>query len=127
MFAPFLSPDMTYSCPNWSPKSSPESASESLETAQIRKLRYFIDQACIERNDHVLEIGTGWGSFAMEAVKLRGCRVTSLTLSKEQKALAEERIAAAGMSNKIEVLLCDYRALPPPIEGVSRDVFSMHK
>ena len=50
----------------------------------------------------------------MEAVKLTGCRVTSLTLSKEQKALAEQRIKAARMSGKIEVLLCDYRTLPSP-------------
>lgn len=114
MFAAFLSPDMTYSCPIWSPTSKYASVDETLEDAQITKLRYFIDQACIKRQDHVLEIGTGWGSFAIEAVKLRGCRVTSLTLSKEQKALAEERINAAGMSDKIEVLLCDYRALPSP-------------
>ena len=65
----------------------------------------------------MLEIGTGWGSFAIEAVKLTGCRVTTLTLSKEQKALAEERIAKTGMSENIEVLLCDYRALPSPPSG----------
>ena len=111
MFATFLSPDMTYSCAIFSPISSPQSLTESLEDAQIRKLHYFIDQAHIDRDDHVLEIGTGWGSFAIEAVKLRGCRVTSLTLSVEQKALAEQRIAAVGMSEKIDVLLCDYRAL----------------
>ena len=117
MFAAFLSPDMTYSCPIWSSKSSGNVGTETLEAAQVRKLRYVIDQACINRHDHVLEIGTGWGSFAMEAVKLTNCRVTSLTLSKEQKVLAEERILAAGMSSKIEVLLCDYRALPPPPGG----------
>jgi cyclopropane-fatty-acyl-phospholipid synthase len=117
MFGAFLSPDMTYSCAIWTPNSLPESINESLESAQTTKLRYFIEQAHIERDDHVLEIGTGWGSFAMEAVKMTGCRVTSLTLSKEQKALAEERIAAAGMSRKITVLLCDYRKLQQPAEG----------
>ena len=114
MFAAFLSPDMTYSCPIWAPKSLKFKTKETLEQAQTTKLWYFIRQAHISRCDHVLEIGTGWGSFAIEAVKLTGCRVTSLTLSKEQKALAEERIRAAGLSDKIEVLLCDYRALPQP-------------
>lgn len=117
MFAAFLSPDMTYSCPIWSPLSSHASFEETLEEAQLTKLQYFVHQAQIGRYDHVLEIGTGWGSFAIEAVKTTGCRVTSLTLSKEQKVLAEDKIARAGMSGRIEVLLCDYRTLPPPEEG----------
>ncbi|KAL8832299.1 MAG: hypothetical protein Q9191_000353 [Dirinaria sp. TL-2023a] len=111
MFAAFLSEDMTYSCPIWSPLSDPSAAYESLEDAQKRKLRYFITQARIKETDHVLEIGTGWGSFAISAVQETGCRVTSLTLSKEQKELAEDRIKAAGLSAQIRVLLCDYRAM----------------
>ena len=97
--------------------SSHGSVEETLEEAQSTKLRYIVHQARIGRYDHVLEIGTGWGSFAIEAVKTTCCRVTSLTLSKEQKALAEENIARAGMSGRIEVLLCDYRALPQPEGG----------
>lgn len=87
---------------------------ETLEQAQMTKLDRFIDNAHIKASDHVLEIGTGWGSLAMRAVQRTGCRVTSLTLSVEQKALAEQRIAAAGLTDRIEVLLCDYRALPLP-------------
>ncbi|KAI5276412.1 cyclopropane-fatty-acyl-phospholipid synthase [Aureobasidium subglaciale] len=117
MFAAFLSPDMTYSCPIWLPKSDPGSSEETLEQAQMRKLRRFITNAKIKEDDHVLEIGTGWGSFAILAVKETGCRVTSLTLSTEQKALAEQRIAEAGFTDRIEVLLCDYRALPTPRDG----------
>jgi len=117
MFEAFLSPDMTYSCPVWLPTSDPKYKTEDLEQAQERKLRRFITNAKIQRSDHVLEIGTGWGSFAILAVQETGCRVTSLTLSKEQKALAEERIAAAGFTDNIEVLLCDYRALPIPKDG----------
>ncbi|KAI5212064.1 hypothetical protein E4T38_00739 [Aureobasidium subglaciale] len=117
MFAAFLSPDMTYSCPIWLPKSDPGSSEETLEQAQMRKLRRFITNAKIKEDDHVLEIGTGWGSFAILAVKETGCRVTSLTLSTEQKALAEQRIAEAGLTDRIEVLLCDYRALPTPRDG----------
>ncbi|KAF4635936.1 hypothetical protein G7Y89_g2148 [Cudoniella acicularis] len=114
MFAAFLSEDMTYSCPIWKPQSSADEDEESLEAAQMTKLNRFIDGACIKPTDHVLEIGTGWGSFAIEAVRKTGCKVTSLTLSIEQKALAEKRINAAGFSDKIEVKLMDYRALPVP-------------
>jgi cyclopropane-fatty-acyl-phospholipid synthase len=113
MFASFLSPDMTYSCAIWAPKSTDEE-SESLEDAQIRKLRRLISNTRIQSTDHVLEIGTGWGSLAIEAVRQTGCRVTSLTLSVEQKALADKRIAAEGFSDRITVVICDYRALPAP-------------
>lgn len=114
MFAAFLSPDMTYSCPIWLPRSDPKHEEETLEQAQERKLMRFVRNCNIKRDDHVLEIGTGWGSFAITAVRETGCKVTSLTLSKEQKALAEDRIAEAGFTDNIEVLLCDYRALPVP-------------
>ncbi|GAB7343201.1 hypothetical protein MBLNU457_1268t1 [Dothideomycetes sp. NU457] len=116
MFEAFLSRDMTYSCGIWLPKTHPKCKEETAQESQERKLRRFITNAKITKNDHVLEIGTGWGSFAILAVKETGCRVTSLTLSKEQKALAEERIAAAGFTDRIEVLLCDYRACPVPRE-----------
>ena len=125
MFAAFLSEDMTYSCPIWSPLSDPSAAHEALEGAQIRKLKYFITQAKIKASDHVLEIGTGWGSFAISAVKETGCKITSLTLSKEQKELAEDRIKAAGLSDQIRVLLCDYRALPAPDKGSYDKVVSI--
>lgn len=125
MFAAFLSEDMTYSCPIWRPESGPEALQESLEEAQDRKLQKFIDGAKLKATDHVLEIGTGWGSFAIAAVRQTGCRITSLTLSREQKELAEERIAAAGFTENIEVLLCDYRALPTPTEGPYDKVVSI--
>jgi cyclopropane-fatty-acyl-phospholipid synthase len=89
-------------------------ADESLEEAQMTKLRRFIEGARIKPTDHVLEIGTGWGSFAIEAVRKTGCRITSLTLSREQKAMAEGRIRSAGLEDNIEVKLLDYRALPVP-------------
>jgi cyclopropane-fatty-acyl-phospholipid synthase len=112
MFAAFLSPDMTYSCPIWN-CSQPDD-DEDLESAQLRKLTYFIEGARIQPSDHVLEIGTGWGSFAIEAVKKTGCRVTTITLSTEQKAMAEKRIQEAGLGDRIEVRLQDYRELPVP-------------
>jgi len=117
MFAAFLSQDMTYSCPIWLPKLNAKSELETLCDAQMRKLDRFIDNTHIKGSDHVLEIGTGWGSFAMRAVQRTGCKVTSLTLSIEQKELAEERIREAGMSDNISVLLCDYRSLETPESG----------
>lgn len=75
------------------------------------KMNEIIKLAKINSSDHVLEIGTGWGSFAIEAVRVTGCRVTSLTLSIEQKQEAEARIEAAGFSDKITVHLRDYRDL----------------
>ena len=114
MFAAFLSPDMTYSCPVWKLRKTWDEPEETLEDAQMTKLDRFIDGARIKSTDHVLEIGTGWGSLAIRAVKRTGCRVTSLTLSREQKALADARIADAGVSDRIEVLLMDYRSLPTP-------------
>ena len=116
MFAGFLSPDMTYSCALWLPKTDNYYTVESLEQAQYRKLQRVIDNARIRSSDHVLEIGTGWGSFAVLAVKQTGCKVTSITLSQEQKALAEKRIKSAGYEDKIKVLLIDYRSLPVPTE-----------
>ncbi|KAL8840718.1 MAG: hypothetical protein Q9170_001236 [Blastenia crenularia] len=125
MFAAFLSEDMTYSCPIWLPITDPKSVFQTLEDAQDLKLQYFIKAAKLKASDHVLEIGTGWGSFAIAAVKTTGCRITSLTLSREQKELAERRIATAGLQDHIEVLLCDYRALPAPKDGVYDKVVSI--
>lgn len=107
IFASFLSKDMTYSCAIF------ESRDESLEAAQYRKLDRIIRQARIQSGDHILEIGSGWGSFAIRAVQETGCKVTTLTLSIEQKVLAEERIRAAGLQDQVTVLLCDYRKHVP--------------
>jgi cyclopropane-fatty-acyl-phospholipid synthase len=113
MFAAFLSPDMTYSSAIWLPASNPESDSDTLEAAQLRKLRYAIATCRIKAADHVLEIGTGWGSFAILAARETKCRITTVTPSAAQKALAEERIAAAGLSDRVTVVQADYRELLP--------------
>jgi cyclopropane-fatty-acyl-phospholipid synthase len=105
MFELFLDPTLTYSCALY------RNEQETLEQAQLNKIRAMITKARVKATDHVLEIGSGWGALAMEAVRMTGCRVTSLTLSEEQKKLADARIAAAGMSDRIEIKLCDYREL----------------
>lgn len=82
---------------------------DPLEQAQLAKLRHIIRKAKIRKGDRVLEIGSGWGSFAMEAVRMTGCTVDTLTLSEQQKVLAEERIKAAGLEKSITVHLMDFR------------------
>ncbi|KAJ6784152.1 hypothetical protein PWT90_04182 [Aphanocladium album] len=111
MFSAFLSPDMTYSAALWLPTIDPRSKTESLEEAQMRKLKYAISSARIKSTDHVLEVGTGWGSFAILAAKSTGCRVTTVTPSLAQKRLVEGRIADAKLSDQIKVFLGDYREI----------------
>lgn len=111
VFAAFLSKEMTYSCPIWLSIGDENKNDDTLEKAQLRKIHEVIRQARIKQGDHVLEIGTGWGGFAIEAVKTTGCRVTSLTLSAEQKIEAERSISAAGLAENIDILLEDYRAI----------------
>jgi len=102
-FETFLDPTMTYSCALF------RQAEETLEEAQTNKLRSIIEKARIEKDDHVLEIGCGWGSFALEAVRQRGCRVTAITLSEEQYDYAKKLVHAQGMDDRITILLRDYR------------------
>ncbi|KAL7417892.1 S-adenosyl-L-methionine-dependent methyltransferase [Mrakia frigida] len=90
---------------------------DELEEAQFAKLRYIIKKADIQKGHRVLEIGSGWGSFAMEAVRLTGCTVDTLTLSTQQASLARARIEKAGMTSSITVHLLDYRSMPKEWEG----------
>ncbi len=103
MYKMFLDETLTYSCAIF------ENENENLADAQLHKIDTILEKACLSKNHHLLEIGTGWGTLAIRAAKLYGCHVTSITLSKEQKELAQQRIAEAGLSDQIEVLLCDYR------------------
>lgn len=126
MFESFLSPDMTYSCAIFGPEEGGIEGDlnfvprlieakpdvDELEVAQFRKIRTIIARAQLSKGDRVLEIGSGWGSLAMEAVRMSGCTVDTLTLSIEQKELAEARIAKAGLTDSITVHLLDYRSLP---------------
>ncbi len=104
LFALFLDETMTYSCAVFEP-------GDTLETAQRRKYEALAELADVRPGHDVLEIGTGWGGMAMHLAATRGCRVTSATISQAQAALARERIAAAGLDDLIEVVLCDYREI----------------
>ena len=102
LFEHFLDPTMSYSAA-WF-----ERPEESLEEAQERKIERILDAAHVREGSRVLEIGTGWGALAIRAAR-RGARVTTITLSHEQAELARERIDAAGLSERVEVRIQDYR------------------
>lgn len=101
----WLDPSMMYSCAVF------ERPGMSLHEASIAKLERICRKLDLGPADHVLEIGTGWGGFALYAARSRGCRVTTATISRQQYELARERVRAAGLDHLIEVLLCDYRDL----------------
>ena len=104
-FELFLDETMTYSCGIF------EDQQTTLRDASIAK----IDQLCkmldLQPTDHLLEIGTGWGAFALHAAREYGCRVTTTTISAEQHKLAEERFREAGLEDRITLLFEDYRGL----------------
>lgn len=83
----------------------------TLAEASRAKLERICRKLDLKPGDHVLEIGTGWGGFALHAAGRHGCRVTTTTLSRQQYELARQRIDAAGLSGRVELLLTDYRDL----------------
>ena len=104
-FRLFLDPTMNYSCGIF------ESPEASMEQASIAKMEAACRKLALEPDDHLLEIGTGWGALAVHAASRYGCRVTTTTISKEQHALASQRVRNAGLEDRVEVLLSDYREL----------------
>ncbi|MCE3554529.1 cyclopropane-fatty-acyl-phospholipid synthase family protein [Pseudonocardia sp. RS11V-5] len=102
LFALFLDETMSYSS-GWF-----ASGSDDLVGAQERKIDAVLDLAGVTAGTHVLEIGTGWGGLAIRAAQ-RGARVTTLTISAEQASLAQRRIVEAGVADRVQVLLRDYR------------------
>jgi cyclopropane-fatty-acyl-phospholipid synthase len=105
LFSLMLDETMTYSCAFF------EGPGTSLHQAQLAKLDRICRKLELTAQDHVLEIGTGWGGFAIHAASRYGCRVTTTTISREQLELASQRIRAAGLEDRITVLLKDYRDL----------------
>ena len=104
-FSLFLSPDLMYSSALWT------DPADTLETASTRKLERICRKLDLQPGDRVIEIGTGWGGFALHAAQHYGCHVTTTTISREQHALASERVAAAGLEDRVTLLLEDYRDL----------------
>jgi cyclopropane-fatty-acyl-phospholipid synthase len=104
-FRLFLSDDMMYSSAIWA------GDDDTLELASTRKLDVICRKLDLRPGQHVVEIGAGWGGFALHAARHYGCRVTTTTISREQHALATERIRRAGLQYRVDVLLQDYRDL----------------
>jgi cyclopropane-fatty-acyl-phospholipid synthase len=107
MFALFLDPSLSYSSAVFETLDPPPTQAVH-EQAQLAKIDAVLDAAAVGPGSRVLEIGTGWGSLAIRAAE-RGASVTTLTLSVEQAELARERISAAGVADRVEVKLQDYR------------------
>lgn len=101
----WLDPTMTYSSAKFSSKM------QSLEEAQIAKYDALCRMLRLEPTDHLLEIGCGWGGMAEHVVKNYGCRVTTVTISQRQYEYARERFARAGISNRVDLRLQDYREI----------------
>ena len=105
MFAQFLDPTMMYSSGIF------EHQDMTMEQASIAKLDRICQKLQLDENDHVLEIGTGWGGFAIYAAKNYGCKVTTTTISQQQFDYAEQRIKDEGLGDRITLLCEDYRNL----------------
>ncbi len=109
-FSLFLSPDLMYSSALFA------NEQETLETASRRKLDRICQQLQLQPGDRVVEIGTGWGGFALHAAQHYGCHVTTTTISAEQHALAQQRVREAGLQDRITLLTQDYRDLQGPFD-----------
>jgi cyclopropane-fatty-acyl-phospholipid synthase len=105
LFQSFLDERMLYSCAYFP---TPEA---DIHAAQLAKLERICDRLELGPDDHLLEIGTGWGGLAIHAAATRGCRVTTTTISREQYDFARSRVAAEGLQDRVTVLDSDYRDL----------------
>ena len=105
MFELFLDPTMMYSCAYY-----PDSEA-SLDQAATAKLQRICEKLQLSETDHVVEIGTGWGGFAIYAATHFGCKVTTTTISKQQYEIARQRVITAGLEDKVTLLMQDYRDL----------------
>ena len=112
LFKTFLDPTMMYSCAIY------ERSDDTLEVAAVRKLDRICQKLALKPSDHLLEIGTGWGGFAVHAARNYGCKITTTTISEEQFQLATARVVEAGLTEQINVIKQDYRALTGSFDKV---------
>ena len=116
LFELFLDPSLSYSSALFADDPSAATRTD-LEAAQYRKIDRLLDQAGVGGGTRLLEIGTGWGELAIRAAR-RGATVHTITLSVEQQRLARQRIAAAGVADRVDVELCDYRSVTGRYDAV---------
>jgi cyclopropane-fatty-acyl-phospholipid synthase len=112
-FALWLDPSMTYSSALF------EAGAASLEAAQQAKRSRLLDVIDPKPGAHILEIGCGWGAFAIHAARERDCRVTAITISQEQHDLALKRVAEAGVTDQVEIRMQDYRDVPGRFDHIA--------
>lgn len=112
-YGKWLDPSMTYSSALYSGQG------ETLEQAQNNKYASICDRMGLNRDDHVLEIGCGWGGFAEYAIRERGARVTGLTLSREQHDFAKKRLFEAGLAERADIVMRDYRDERGQYDGIA--------
>jgi len=110
LFSLFLDESMTYSSAWFEP-------GDTLEQAQARKIERLLDATGVGLGTKLLEIGTGWGALAIRAAQ-RGATVTTITLSAEQAALAQQRVEAAGVAGRVDIRICDYREIDGEYDAV---------
>ncbi len=108
----FLDETLTYSSAVFT------AADQSLADAQRTKYRLIAERAGLRGGEHVLEIGSGWGGFALYAAGELGCRVTSITVSPAQQQLATERVRAAGLADRVNIELRDYRDIQGDYDAI---------
>jgi cyclopropane-fatty-acyl-phospholipid synthase len=104
-FSQFLDPSMMYSSAIYNKKK------DKLNIASQNKLKTICQKLKIKKTDHIMEIGTGWGGFAIYAAKNYGCKITTTTISRQQYIYAKNKIKQLKLQNKIRVLFKDYRDL----------------
>ena len=108
----WLDPTLTYSSARFT------APGQSLESAQVEKYDALCRKLALKADDYVLEIGSGWGGFACHAVKNYGCRVKTVTISEEQFKSAQSRFETAGVSDRVEIELMDYRNIQGSFDKV---------
>lgn len=111
-FKLFLDQNLMYSCAIFA------SEEQTLESASTAKIDRICRKLQLSSHDHVLEIGTGWGGFALHAARRYGCKITTTTISEQQYLLTRERVNAAGLADRITVLMEDYRELSGQFDKV---------
>ncbi len=116
LFAAFLDPTMSYSAA-WFDENQSAVIPTRLEEAQLRKIDGVLDYAGVRPGTRLLEIGTGWGALAIRAAQ-RGAHVTTVTISAEQMALATGRVAEAGLSDRVDLRLQDYREVEGEFDAI---------
>ncbi len=109
----WLDSSMTYSSARF------ESAGQSLKDAQHGKYEALCQKLKLKHGDHVLEIGCGWGGFAVHAARYFGCKITAVTISEAQAAYARQRIADEGLADQIEIRIQDYRHITGKFDKIA--------